>query len=152
MLVFAIAIQNINESYGEVKAYRGRIAVAMLQPKSAVFTPDHETADGTMSDDIDTFDDGHQHTRISAKSIDNNHNNTNATTVINSNNKRDMRNLFCLPSIHTREVVGDSAVGQPQQMDYNEFVIEALLKCHAINYDRDLEPILNVREWTVDDS
>ena len=36
VLVFAIGIQNINESYGEVKAYRGRISVALAQqPKSS---------------------------------------------------------------------------------------------------------------------
>ena len=128
--MFAIAIQNINESYSEVKAYRGRIKIALLQPKSAVFTPGHETTGATIADDVDTIDDSHLRTRITTNGSDGSY-------------MREVKNLFCLPSMgNTREAVGDGAVGQ--KMDCNEFVIEALLRCHAINYDTDLEPILNV--------
>ena len=130
VLVFAIAIQNINESYGEVKAYRGRIKIALLQPKSAVFTPGHDTTGVTIADDVDTIDDSHLRTRIPLSGSDGSY-------------MREMKNLFCLPSMgNAREAVGDGAIGQ--KMDCNEFVIEALLRCHAIDYDRDLEPILNV--------
>ena len=113
-----------------MKAYRGRIKIALLQPKSAVFTPGHETTGATIADDVDTIDDSHLQTRITTNGSDGSY-------------MREVKNLFCLPSMgNTREAVGDGAVGQ--KMDCNEFVIEALLRCHAINYDTDLEPILNV--------
>ena len=163
VLVFAIAIQNINESYGEVKAYRGRIAVALLQPKSALFTSSHETITG-LSGDADTNDD------IRTNISENEYESTNTNSNINSNsnthqnlnknmkNSMDsgiqkrggdlsMRSLFCIPTL----INSPSQAQTPprpdelsENMDCNEFVIEALLKCNAIDYDKDLEPILNV--------
>jgi hypothetical protein len=121
--VFAIGIQNINESYGEVKAYRGRISVALSnQPKSAAFTSSHDTSfDGTVGD-ADTADDGQA-----------------VTSDIENNSKRVLTGAFGFSSKPCND---DSAIAA--KMDCNEFVIEALLKCEAIKYDRDLEPILNV--------
>ena len=124
VLVFAIAIQNINESYGEVKAYRGRISVALsMQPRSAAFTPSHNTVGGT-ADDGDVLEDGHM-------------------DITEMNVRRDMKNVFCVPDfISGKTNKSDSTLAA--KMDCNEFVIEVLLRCNAIDYDTDLEPILNV--------
>lgn len=120
--MFAIGIQNINESYGEVKAYRGRISVALSnRPKSSSFTSSHVASDDIVGD-ADTADDGHG-----------------ITTDIENNSKRVVTGVFGLGSKACND---DSAIAA--KMDCNEFVIEALLKCEAIKYDRDLEPILNV--------
>jgi hypothetical protein len=128
VLVFAIGIQNINESYGEVKAYRGRISVALSnQPKSAAFTSSHDTSmDGTVGD-ADTADEGQA-----------------VTSDIENSSKRVLTSAFGFSSKPCND---DSAIAA--KMDCNEFVIEALLKCEAIKYDRDLEPILNVSTVSV---
>ena len=123
VLVFAIGIQNINESYGEVKAYRGRISVALAQqPKSSVFTSSHDTSIGGTVDDADAADDSQG-----------------VMSDVENNSKRVLTSVFGFSS---KPCSDDSAIAA--KMDCNEFVIEALLKCDAIKYDRDLEPILAV--------
>lgn len=121
--MFAIGIQNINESYGEVKAYRGRISVALAsQPKSSLFTSSHETSTDRTIGDADLADEGEG-----------------VTADVETNSRNAQTSTFGFSSKPHND---DSAIAA--KMDCNEFVIEVLLKCEAINYDRDLEPILNV--------
>ena len=119
VVVFAIGIQNIHESYGEVKAYHGRIAVALsLQSKATGQHSTHGTHGGVVGD-ADTADD-----------------NPSAIEEV----RRDMKRLFYLPGLNRTK--NESSIAS--KMDCNEFVIEALLQCNAIDYDTDLEPILQV--------
>lgn len=119
MVVFAIGIQNIHESYGEVKAYHGRIAEALsLQSKATGQHSTHGTP-GDVVGDADTADD-----------------NPNAIEEV----RRDMKRLFYLPGLDRTKNKSSIA----SKMDCNEFVVEALLQCNAIDYDTDLEPILQV--------
>ena len=119
MVVFAIGIENIHESYGEVKAYQGRIAVALsLQSKATGQHSTHGTQGGVVGD-ADTADD-----------------NPSAIEEV----RRDMKRLFYLPGLNRTK--NESSIAS--KMDCNEFVIEALLQCNAIDYDTDLEPILQV--------
>lgn len=121
VVVFAIGIQNIHESYGEVKAYHGRISRALsIQPKSLGQHSAHGSPSGAVVGDADTADDG-----------------PNAIEEA----RRDMKRLFYLPGLHNK-LKNESSISS--KMDCNEFVIEALLQCNAIDYDTDLEPILNV--------
>lgn len=123
--MFAIAIQNINESYGEVKAYRGRISVALaMQSRSAVFTPSHNNTPGGTPDDGDMIEDGHM-------------------DITEMNVRRDMKNVFCVSDFISGKA-SKSDTSLAAKMDCNEFVIEVLLRCNAIDYDTDLEPILTV--------
>ena len=121
VVVFAIGIQNIHESYGEVKAYHGRISRALsIQPKSLGQHSAHGSPSGAVVGDADTADDG-----------------PNAIEEA----RRDMKRLFYLPGLHNK-LKNESSISS--KMDCNEFVIEALLQFNAIDYDTDLEPILNV--------
>jgi hypothetical protein len=46
--------------------------------------------------------------------------------------------------IFLRAIDVNNEISNLNKLDCNEFVIEALLRSNAIDYDRDLEPILNV--------
>jgi hypothetical protein len=112
VLVFATVVQNIYESYKEVKAHQSRISVALSIQASTV-----RTASVTL--DIDSIEAAQP---------------PNETDMAL---RRDMKRTFLRAMVAIDERLDSN------KLDCNEFVIEALLRSNAIDYDRDLEPILN---------
>lgn len=106
-------------SYDRVTEHRGRMLTALISLQNKDKDLENlQVNEGTI--DIDVEED-----KKSAAPID--------EAVIRRNLKK------------TFGTQDEQSLDDDNRLDVNEFVIEALLKCHVIDYEKNLEPILNVR-------
>jgi hypothetical protein len=128
VLVFATAIQNIIDSYGEVKHHRGRIARALVKRigfrrASTTSLADQEQVMAHQIDSITGTDEENEGGVIVEGSY--------IERYIKTGNLH-MQNGSSSPV----------SAKEQERLDCNEFVIEALVSTGVVDHSRDLEPII----------